>query len=48
MGEYTSTNTFTSSNSSLVVYLKATTNCQVNNANIQSLANQLTSGLTTD
>jgi hypothetical protein len=37
-----------STNSSLAIYLKATTNCQVNNANIKSLASQLTAGLTTD
>jgi transglutaminase-like putative cysteine protease len=37
-----------SSNSSLAAYLKETRNCQISNANIQSLAKQLTSGLTTD
>ncbi|WP_158082512.1 pseudomurein-binding repeat-containing protein [Methanobrevibacter arboriphilus] len=37
-----------STNSSLAIYLKATKNCEVNNANIKSLASQLTAGLTTD
>ena len=37
-----------STNSSLAAYLKATKNCEVNNANIKSLANQLTAGLSTD
>ncbi|RBQ24345.1 hypothetical protein ALNOE001_02670 [Candidatus Methanobinarius endosymbioticus] len=46
--EYSGVNNSTSSNSSLAAYLKATKNCKVTNANIQSLSKQLTSGLTTD
>ena len=34
--------------SDLSPYLKSTTNCQVNNADIKSVVNSLTSGLTTD
>lgn len=36
------------SSEELADYLKATKNCQVNDAKIQSLAKQLTAGLTTD
>lgn len=49
-GSSTSSSSLNSKNTitNLAAYLKASTNCQVNNAKIKSLVNSLTSGLTSD